>query len=170
MEISEASPLGSFLVNISAKDPDIGGNAQLSYSMNDPNFAINSITGIVTTTALLDREAKATYSFSVSARDGGGLMSNATVNVIILDENDNSPYFPQNDFYKTDINEKTPVGAIILTIVADDKDSGSNGQITYSINESKAELFTIDPKSGLVRYDDNTRLLYSVALLGCDTK
>ena len=78
-------------------------------------------------------------------------MSNSTVNVIILDENDNSPYFPQNDFYKTDINEKTHLGAIILTVVADDKDSGPNGQITYSINNSNADLFTIDPVSGLVR-------------------
>ena len=153
MEISEASPLGSFLVNVSATDPDSGGNAQIAYSMNDPNFAISPTTGTVTTTALLDRETRGTYSFTVSARDGGGLTSNATVNVIILDENDNSPYFPQNDFYKTDINEKTPVGAIILTIVADDKDSGPNGQITYSINESKADLFSIDPSSGLVRYE-----------------
>lgn len=148
--ISENSPLGSYLVNLTAKDPDLGINANISYSMNHPKFTIDPKTGSVTTKGGLDRETQDTYSFIVRVHDGGGLESSVAVNVVISDTNDNSPYFLSTR-YKTDVIDKTPVGAIVLTIVAEDEDIHENAQITYSIPDAKDDLFSIEPNAGFIK-------------------
>lgn len=148
--ISENSPIGSYLVNLTAKDPDIGSNADISYSLDDPKFKIDSKTGSVTTKGELDRETRDTYSFIVRVHDGGGLASSVSVNVVISDTNDNSPYF-LSERYKTDVIDKTPEGAIVLTIVAEDKDMNDNARITYSIADAKDDLFSIDPNAGFIQ-------------------
>lgn len=148
--IPENSPIGSFLVNMTAKDPDVGINADISYSMNHHKFAINPKTGSVTTTGKLDRETQDTYSFIVRVQDGGGLGSSVAVNVVISDTNDNSPYF-LSARYKTDVMEKTPVGTIVLTIVGDDEDIHENARISYFIAEAKDDLFSIDSNAGFIK-------------------
>jgi len=148
--ISEDSPVGSFLVNLTAKDPDYGVNSDISYSMDHPKFIIDSQTGSVTTKGELDRETQDAYSFIVRVQDGGGLESTVAVNVVISDTNDNSPYF-LSARYKTDVIDKTPVGTIVLTIVAEDKDIHDNGRVTYSIADAKDDLFNIDPEDGFIK-------------------
>lgn len=148
--ISEGSPVGSLLVNLTAKDPDYGINSDISYSMDHPKFTIDPETGSVTTKGELDRETQDAYSFIVRVQDGGGLESSVAVNVVIADTNDNSPYF-LSARYKTDVIDKTPVGTIVLTIVAEDKDIHDNGRITYSIPDAKDDLFSIDSEDGFVK-------------------
>ena len=146
----EDAPVGTYLVNLTAKDPDHAINAVITYSMEHPVFTIHSRSGSVVTLGELDRESQDTYSFSVFARDGGGLESNVLVNVVVTDANDNSPYF-LNSGYKTDVLEKSPVDTIVLIVVAHDKDIKENGRIVYSIIESKEDLFRIDPSRGFIR-------------------
>lgn len=148
--ISEESPVGSFLVNLTVKDPDYGINSDITYSMDDPKFTIDPKTGSVTTKGELDRETQDTYSFIVRVQDGGGLESTVAVNVVISDTNDNTPYF-LSARYKTDVIDKTPVGTIVLTIVAEDKDIHDNRRITYSIADAKDDLFSIDPDDGFIK-------------------
>ena len=148
--IPENSPVGSYLVNLTAKDPDLGTSADISYSTNHPKFTIDSKTGSVTTKGDLDREKKDTFSFIVRVQDGGGLESSVSVNVVISDTNDNSPYFLSAK-YQTDVIDKTPVGAIVLTIVAEDDDINENSRITYSIADAKDDLFSIEPNAGFIK-------------------
>ena len=148
--IPENSPVGSYLVNLTAKDPDLGTSADISYSTNHPKFTIDSKTGSVTTKGDLDREKKDTFSFIVRVQDGGGLESSVPVNVVISDTNDNSPYFLSAK-YQTDVIDKTPVGAIVLTIVAEDDDINENSRITYSIADAKDDLFSIEPNAGFIK-------------------
>ncbi|XP_078366665.1 protocadherin Fat 4-like [Oculina patagonica] len=148
--ISEGSQIGSFLVNLTAKDPDYGINSDITYSMDHPKFTIDPQTGRVTTKGELDRETQDAYSFIVRVQDGGGLESSVAVNVVISDTNDNSPYF-LSARYKTDVIDKTPVGCIVLTIVAEDKDIHGNGRIAYSIADAKDDLFSIDPDDGFIK-------------------
>ena len=148
--ISEESPVGSLLVNLTANDPDYGINSDISYSMNHPMFKIDPKTGSVTTTKELDRETKDTYSFIVRVQDGGGLESSVAVNVVISDTNDNSPYF-LSERYKTDVIDKTPVGTIVLSIVAEDKDVHQNARIVYTIVDVKDDLFSIDSEDGFIK-------------------
>ena len=138
------------LVNLTANDPDYGINSDISYSMNHPMFKIDPKTGSMTTTKELDRETMDTYSFIVRVQDGGGLESSVAVNVVISDTNDNSPYF-LSERYKTDVIDKTPVGTIVLSIVAEDKDVHQNARIVYTIVDAKDDLFSIDSEDGFIK-------------------
>ncbi|XP_068723113.1 protocadherin Fat 4-like isoform X1 [Montipora capricornis] len=150
VKIAENSPVGTHLVNVTAKDPDHGVNADISYSMSHSKFKIDSKTGSITTTGKLDRERQDTYSFIVRVQDGGGLASSVAVNIVITDINDNYPHFLSAN-YKTDVIEKTPVGAIVLTMVAQDQDIHENADITYSMEDAKDDLFSIDPEKGFIK-------------------
>ena len=150
VKIAENSPVGTHLVNVTAKDPDHGVNAHISYSMSHSKFKIDSKTGSITTTGKLDRERQDTYSFIVHVQDGGGLESSVAVNIVITDINDNYPHFLSAN-YKTDVMEKTPVGAIVLIMVAQDQDIHENADITYSMEDAKDDLFSIDPEKGFIK-------------------
>ena len=102
----------------------------------------------------LDREADAAYQLVIEATDGGrpALSGRITVNVTILDLNDNPPTFSQQR-YTASVPENATVGTGVVTVAASDPDLGNNGQVTYSINRRQSdtgELFTIDEFSGLL--------------------
>lgn len=86
-----------------------------SYSLSGGNgqFSINPATGLIITSSLLDREARASYQLLVVAMDGGQptpLSSSATVSVVVADVNDNPPRFHHHP-YVTHIPASTSTGA-----------------------------------------------------------
>ena len=102
----------------------------------------------------LDREAVPTYSLVIEAVDGGSppQKGTLTVNVTILDLNDNPPTFDQQRYYAT-LAENATVGTSVISVAAADPDSGPNGEVTYAINRRQSdnqELFAIDELSGLL--------------------
>lgn len=66
-------------------------------------------------------------------KDGGypSLYDTATVVVNVLDVNDNSPVF-KDITYHVDLPENGE-NQVIHSVLATDRDSGPNGQISYSI-------------------------------------
>lgn len=46
----------------------------------------------------LDREQQSVYHFTVEARDGGGKVSSAFVDITLLDQNDNVPIFMHSKY------------------------------------------------------------------------
>lgn len=82
--------------SISATDADGTGNI-VTYSLqsSEDAFAIDSSTGVVSTTAALDRETRASYSLTVVATDSGSPSRSNTISlaVTVTDVNDNSPVF-----------------------------------------------------------------------------
>lgn len=54
------------------------------------------------------------------------------LSIKVMDENDNSPEFTE-DIYTRKIQEDSAVGAIVVTIKAEDKDVGLNGKVIYTI-------------------------------------
>ncbi len=79
-------------------------------------FLVDPASGIVSTAAILDREAQEDYQLVVMATDEG-LMSHSaqvTLNVHIQDLNDNSPRFLQRS-YTVFIREPTDQGTIPYT-------------------------------------------------------
>lgn len=85
-----------------------------SYSLSggDGQFSINPATGLIITSSLLDREARASYQLLVVASDGGQptpLSSSATVSVVVADINDNPPRFHHHP-YVTHIPASTSTG------------------------------------------------------------
>ncbi|XP_060935371.1 cadherin EGF LAG seven-pass G-type receptor 1 [Limanda limanda] len=154
--ISEEKPAGSTVALISATDEDTGENARITYVMEDkvPQFKIDPDTGAITTQMEIDYEDHASYTLAIIARDNGIPQKSDTtyVEIIILDANDNTPQFLR-DMYQGSVFEDAPVYTSVLQISASDRDSGSNGRLSYTFqggDDGEGDFF-IEPYSGIVR-------------------
>uniref|UniRef100_A0A8C7W051 Cadherin EGF LAG seven-pass G-type receptor 1 n=1 Tax=Oncorhynchus mykiss TaxID=8022 RepID=A0A8C7W051_ONCMY len=154
--ISEDRPVGSIVVIISATDEDTGENARITYIMEDnvPQFKIDPDTGAITTQMEIDYEDQASYTLAIVARDNGIPQKSDTtyVEIIILDANDNTPQFLR-DMYQGTVFEDAPVYTSVLQISASDRDSGSNGRLSYTFqggDDGEGDFF-IEPYSGIIR-------------------
>ncbi|XP_045897748.1 protocadherin-10-like, partial [Micropterus dolomieu] len=97
----ENNVAGASIFSVSATDKDLNDNAVISYhivregSQNDimSFLNINSENGDILALKSFDFETLKTFQFQVVASDSGtpSLSSNVTVNVFILDQNDNAP-------------------------------------------------------------------------------
>uniref|UniRef100_A0A671T8V0 Cadherin-18-like n=1 Tax=Sinocyclocheilus anshuiensis TaxID=1608454 RepID=A0A671T8V0_9TELE len=91
-------------------------------------FDIESISGVIRTTQLLDREDTPWHNITVMAteEDNPSLQSHVPVTVQVLDVNDNPPMINTED--EIIICESTRAGQVIQTIAAVDKDDFANGK------------------------------------------
>ena len=137
----ENLPAGQIVFQVSATDSDLGSNAQISYSfaLNENTedtslFMIDSGAGLISTTGPLDCERQTSYSFTITAADGGTPSRNSTVQgtLTILDENDNDPIFTMN-IYEQSFLENYPTMQQLVQVSATDLDKGANGEVRYSI-------------------------------------
>ncbi|XP_017266742.1 cadherin EGF LAG seven-pass G-type receptor 3 isoform X2 [Kryptolebias marmoratus] len=134
--VLESAPVGSSILHIQAIDTDSGDNARLEYRLtgtgSDTPFVINSATGWVTVSSILDRESVEHYFFGVEARDYGmpPLSATASVTITVMDVNDNRPEFLQKEYYAR-LNEDAVVGTSVVTVTAVDRDV--NSAVTYQI-------------------------------------
>lgn len=87
--------------------------------------------GLVTLRGPLNREEVSRYSVPILARSSK-LLDIATLEVLVMDENDNSPEFRPGSCYTLAVPENQGT-AVIHTIAAADLDEGKNGEIYYSI-------------------------------------
>uniref|UniRef100_A0A9J8CKV5 Cadherin EGF LAG seven-pass G-type receptor 1 n=1 Tax=Cyprinus carpio carpio TaxID=630221 RepID=A0A9J8CKV5_CYPCA len=153
---SEDRPIGSTVVVISATDEDTGENARITYIMEDnvPQFKIDPDTGAITTQMEIDYEDQASYTLAIIARDNGIPQKSDTtyVEIIVLDANDNVPQFGR-DKYQGTVFEDAPVFTSVLQISASDRDSGSNGRVSYTFQggDDGEGDFMIEQSSGIIR-------------------
>uniref|UniRef100_A0A0K0CWJ1 Cadherin domain-containing protein n=1 Tax=Angiostrongylus cantonensis TaxID=6313 RepID=A0A0K0CWJ1_ANGCA len=83
------------------------------------------------------------YSFNpifVASEDGKE--SSVPLDVHIIDVNDNAPVFSR-PLYTTQVREDFLVGKPILTVQTEDKDSGENARVRYSVDNNN---FTVNDK------------------------
>ena len=151
LQLSEASPVGKLVHMFEASDEDSGQNGRVSYFLGGTaqrsSFHLDSSTGALTLAAELDRELRDRISLVVSAADGGvpSLTSSTTVNILVLDENDNAPAFPTTT-YLVNVQEGVAVGSSIFKVSATDADQGENGKFDFSLIGT--EEFQIDMRTG----------------------
>ncbi|XP_068445516.1 protocadherin-23-like [Clinocottus analis] len=133
-----------------ASDPDHAENGTIHYSILDEDyrgrFTINSRTGAVSTTQVLDREERQNYTLTIQARDYGPtpLSSSTQLQLVLLDQNDNAPSFARKSYHAS-VGEGLPAGAEVLRVGAFDPDEGSNGDLTYSLTEDSSQgAFSVD--------------------------
>ncbi|XP_046549710.1 protocadherin Fat 4-like [Haliotis rubra] len=125
-----------------------GGN-QLTFSIDaefaQTKFSINNA-GEIFYAGTFDRELQASYNFIVRAAQQGA-DDVAVVRVHVEDVNDNPPIFTlqSNQLVFTE-PEDVKVNTPITTVSASDKDTGANGQVTYSLYPLTD--FTIDHSTG----------------------
>ncbi|XP_035265786.1 protocadherin alpha-4-like isoform X15 [Anguilla anguilla] len=164
--VKENSPVGSVIHTVSAFDVDLNQNAKISYSLlwtkgELPSSAINvnSVSGEIYSIQSFNYEEVKTFHFQVQATDSGvpPLNSNVTVNVYIVDENDNSPvvlpsYSDQGSVNTENIPYSAEAGYFVAKIRAVDADSGYNALLSYHISEPKGgSLFRIGSSTGEIR-------------------
>ncbi|XP_048088048.1 protocadherin alpha-3-like isoform X10 [Alosa alosa] len=163
--IKENSPVSAIMTTMSASDADTNENGQITYSVLDSGAPIstlvniNSMTGDLTCLQSLNYEEMKTFQFRVQATDSGvpPLSSNTTVNVFVLDENDNSPvvlppYSEHGSVNTENVPYMAEAGYFVAKIRAVDADSGYNALLSYHISEPKGNnLFSIGTSSGEIR-------------------
>uniref|UniRef100_A0A8B9EFI6 Cadherin domain-containing protein n=1 Tax=Anser cygnoides TaxID=8845 RepID=A0A8B9EFI6_ANSCY len=125
-----------------------------SFPDGDPgqDFILDPVSGVLSTARALDREQVAFYTLTVVVQDHGTPPRSATmsVNVRVLDLNDNAPVFAQAS-YVVEVPEDLPVGALVLQLEAEDPDEGTNGQVTYYLGNESLGMFQVEPQSGRIR-------------------
>ncbi|NXG28727.1 PCD23 protein, partial [Dromaius novaehollandiae] len=129
---------GSAIVELFASDKDDGLNGEVMYSLIDDTFgafAMDSVTGSIVTTQILDRETKSQYTFRAVASDCSiHLPRSTTVSIVVHidDVNDNDPVFLQNPV-KAFVPVETSVNETVATVRAEDMDLGPNGAVVFSL-------------------------------------
>ncbi len=169
----ENATIGSTILNISAIDPDTVQGNPITYFIQEPSlpFAINPSNGAISVVTPLDREETPSYSFSVFASNTPGFTATATVNIEVLDVNDNDPQFPNGPF-QFPVSESEPVGFRVGQVSANDSDTGASGRISsYSLVGHPSSI-SIDPSNGTLfltgRLDYEVNVSYTFEVLASD--
>ena len=157
MEVMEGIAVGSLIltvaVNVSSNNPSI----TFRLDTDDPfiPLSLGFFNGeVAVVDPGFDFELVPSYSLTVLAEDSTtSLTGQATLNIIIIDENDNAPVFDApGSFYTESIDENVNAGTVILQVSANDIDSPVNSEITFRLdpNSPFLDTFSIDDSSGVI--------------------
>ncbi|XP_056456334.1 protocadherin Fat 2 [Gadus chalcogrammus] len=153
--VMEDAAVGTSVLTLTASDKDLGRDGTLRYHIQDGSglgvFTIDEETGVISTTAALDREAVPNYWLSAYVTDLGTepLASWTHVFLEVLDVNDNPPELSQ-PVYSATIPENAAKARQVLQLHATDADSSSEGKLSYHMLESQRTYFDIQPKTGVI--------------------
>uniref|UniRef100_A0A8D0CJ22 Protocadherin 2 alpha a 1 n=1 Tax=Scleropages formosus TaxID=113540 RepID=A0A8D0CJ22_SCLFO len=168
MYLAENNVPGVSIFSVSAVDSDENENAQVSYvigkGLNNTKLAsflnVNPENGNIYALKSFDFEREKTFQFQVVAKDSGtpSLSSNVTVNMFILDQNDNAPVIlsPVNSNGSTEFVEEFPrnviAGHLVTKVRAFDPDIGYNGWLSFSLLQvTDPTLFGLERYTGQIR-------------------
>ncbi|XP_042275304.1 protocadherin gamma-A11-like isoform X20 [Thunnus maccoyii] len=138
--LPENSPLDTVVITVSATDADEGVNGEVIYGfdhVSDENqiFSLNPNTGEVKVAGSIDYEKESSYEMQISAKDGLGLASYATLIIEITDMNDNAPVIHLKSLTYS-IPENVSPGTEVGIINVQDRDSENNRQVRCSIQQN----------------------------------
>ncbi|XP_032742022.1 protocadherin alpha-5-like [Rattus rattus] len=145
--VKENNPPGAHIFTVSAVDADTQENALVSYSLVERRVgerllssyvSVHAESGKVFALQPLDHEELELLQFQVSARDAGvpALGSNVTLQVFVLDENDNAPSLlgPQGGGATIELlSRSVSSGHVVAKVRAVDADSGYNAWLSYEL-------------------------------------
>ncbi|KAM8741703.1 protocadherin-16 [Acanthopagrus schlegelii] len=140
---------------LKATDPDTGPGGELEYRITagdpDRDFHLHTSTGALSTSRGLDRETKAEYTLEIVATDRGSpaLSTTVTVEIKVLDVNDNSPVFSKSS-YTVEVSEDAAEGYKVLEVSAVDADDDLNGKVLYFLSREAHGAFTVDESTGVI--------------------
>ena len=150
--IAESAEVNTKFANISASDADSGTNARLVYRLTagaySGTFGIFPNDGCIYNKVELDRETQDSYTLEVVATDAGvpAKSSSASVVITVLDVNDNSPIFVEQE-YLFYIAENLDGSSVVGQVSASDLDESDT--IQYSLSE-QSDYFSVVGSSGVI--------------------
>ncbi|XP_047585489.1 protocadherin alpha-10-like [Lutra lutra] len=149
--VKENNPPGCHIFTVSARDADAQENALVSYSLVERRVGERALSSYVSVHAEsgkvyalqpLDHEELELLQFQVSARDAGvpPLGSNVTLQVFVLDENDNAPaLLPRpgagggGGALSELVSRSVGAGHVVAKVRAVDADSGYNAWLSFEL-------------------------------------
>ncbi|XP_077753679.1 protocadherin alpha-7 isoform X9 [Canis aureus] len=155
--VKENNPPGCHIFTVSARDADAQENALVSYSLVERRVGERALSSYVSVHAEsgkvyalqpLDHEELELLQFQVSARDAGvpPLGSNVTLQVFVLDENDNAPALLPlplplplpgarggGGALSEPVSRAVGAGHVVAKVRAVDADSGYNAWLSYEL-------------------------------------
>ncbi|XP_071314664.1 protocadherin gamma-A11-like isoform X45 [Trachinotus anak] len=139
--LPENSPLDTLVIRVSATDADEGVNGEVTYGFDHVSdeknnaFSLHPKSGEVRVAGAIDYEKVSTYDMQISAKDGLGLVSYATLMIEITDINDNAPVIYLKSL-SNPIPENVSPGTEVGIINVQDRDSENNRQVRCSIQQN----------------------------------
>ncbi|CAE1257263.1 unnamed protein product [Acanthosepion pharaonis] len=138
---------------IHAYDKDTGINQTINYKIHKDTksdaFLINSSSGKLQLSKVLDRETQEKYTVFVQAYQTDLPLTKtaiAVVEVTVLDIDDNLPEF-ENDVYNVQVLENAPEGLFVYKFSAVDVDNSPNNIFTYKLYD-QYNAFNLNATTG----------------------
>ncbi|XP_052430035.1 protocadherin beta-15-like isoform X4 [Carassius gibelio] len=141
VSLPENSPLDTVVVTVSATDADEGQNGEVTYEFGHLSerlleiFSLNSLSGEIKLTGLIDYEDVSSIELPIQAKDGQGLASHSSVLIDVIDVNDNAPMVILK-YVNIPVPENALPGTEVGVINVQDRDSENNGQVRCSIQQN----------------------------------
>ncbi|RMB96915.1 hypothetical protein DUI87_26986 [Hirundo rustica rustica] len=170
--LAENNAAGALVLRVLATDADAGQNARVRYRLREGRVrgaplssyvSVQAETGALYALRSLDYEQVRELQLWVVAEDGGApaLSGNASVRLLIADENDNAPrvlYPPAGAgsggaWSGVELAPRgSEAGALVAKVVAVDADAGQNAWLSYELAKAtEPGLFRVGLHSGEVR-------------------
>ncbi|XP_040831137.1 protocadherin gamma-B7 [Ochotona curzoniae] len=169
VHVAENNPPGASIAQVSASDPDLGSNGQVTYSIVASDLEAQTLASYVSVSAhsgvlfaqrALDHEQLRAFHLTLQARDQGSpaLSANVSVRVLVGDRNDNAPRVlypalaPDGSALFDTVPRAAEPGYLVTKVVAVDADSGHNAWLSYHVLQaSEPGLFSLGLRTGEVR-------------------
>ena len=161
VNVSESTSINTTIITLHATDADSTTleNSALGFRIlsGAPTFSLYQLhpqTVHLILSDELDYEVVMQYNLIIEVFDMAdspeflSLSSTTEIEVIVVDENDNSPLFAEA-VYSAEIAELSAVGTTVLKVQAIDSDSSINAVIVYGILDSSSP-FAINPDTGVI--------------------
>ena len=124
VNVKESHSISEPLVSMEATDPD--ETKALTFFITSPaNSPFQFVGKDLILSNSLDYESVQSYTLKVRARDVGGRLSSSesTVNVNVIEVNDNRPFFT-DQYMRVEVDENVALNSLIATLRATDLDRG----------------------------------------------
>uniref|UniRef100_A0ABM0N157 Protocadherin Fat 4-like n=1 Tax=Saccoglossus kowalevskii TaxID=10224 RepID=A0ABM0N157_SACKO len=156
--IDENSGAGVIAATMTVSDDDAGVFGTVTLTITSGVTAKFTLSGneILTTADPLDYETTTSYTITVTAADGGGEISTATVIVDVGKLNEFPPIFDTFPATAITVAENSALGFEVLAaadIIASDDDDGLDGKISFSISavtNGGINKFSMDSSTGRI--------------------
>ena len=170
LTVNESTASSVSVLQVSASDED-GDSIFFSFvGITSSDFTVNSASGVISTTAVLDYEKTPSYVLTVQADDGNGGKTLTVVTVTVTDLNDEIPSFSSAS-YNGHVTENAVIGSSVMTVSATDGDAADTS-LAYTLSGTNSAHFNVT-SSGLIQtaseIDYETVQGYSLTLTATDS-
>ncbi|XP_053560913.1 protocadherin-8-like [Bombina bombina] len=163
--VMESNAPGAYITTVIARDPDLGHNGKVTYSLVDTKVmgqtlstyvALDSVSGVLRAVRSFDYEKIKQIDLEIQATDNGipELSTRTQMKINIIDQNDNPPVitypFLTNGSAEIMLPIRAPESYLIFQIKASDADEGLNSHLFYTITRDNHRLFSINRETGEV--------------------